>query len=119
MTIGVCITTRHRADLLEQCLQHIEGSTRVPEHVVVSDDSSKPDEIEKTRATVARFARARYVEGPHRGVCANRNNALARLPRVDQVAFLDDDALVAPEYFARAMAVFDALPADRRDRTIV
>lgn len=119
MSLGVCITTRHRTDLLRQCLEHIAASTLQPARVVVSDDSSKPEAIAANQAVVAKFPRTLYTSGPHRGVCANRNHALAQLDVVDYVAFLDDDALVAPEYFARALAVFDALPADSRERTIV
>ncbi len=119
MTVGVCVTTRHRHELLLACLTHIEQSSLLPLHVVVSDDSSKPGEIAKTKEVVGRFPRAVYVEGPHRGVCANRNNALEHIGEVDHVAFLDDDALVTPDYFARAQAVFDAAPAERRGRLIV
>ncbi len=125
MTVGVCITTRHRPELLEECLTHIERSTLHPERVIVSDDSSKPEMIAATEAAVARFERATYVRGPRRGVCANRNNTLDALvaagpaARTDHVAFLDDDALVEPEYFARAQAVIDATAPERRDRIIV
>jgi GT2 family glycosyltransferase len=119
MSIGVCVTTRHRPELLEECLRRIAASTLVPSEVVVSDDSSLPEMIEATKRTVAAFPFAKYVVGPHKGVCANRNYALSRLARVDYVAFLDDDALVTPAYFAVAQATFDALPPDRRDRAIV
>jgi glycosyltransferase involved in cell wall biosynthesis len=83
MTLGVCITTRHRPELLEECLAHIERSTVKPARVVVSDDSSRPESIEETARVVAKFARATYVAGPRKGVCANRNNALAVLTRDD------------------------------------
>jgi GT2 family glycosyltransferase len=119
MTIGVCVTTRHRPQLLEECLGRIAASTLIPTHVVVSDDSSQPEMIEATRRAVAAFPFASYVVGPHKGVCANRNFALSKLGPVDYVAFLDDDALVMPAYFAVAKATFDALPADRRGRAIV
>ena len=118
-SFGVCITTRHRTDLLEQCLEHIEKSTVQPARVVVSDDSSKPEMIEQTKAVVAKFPRAIYVQGPRTGVCANRNNTLKYVGDVEYIAFLDDDALVRPEYFSRALEVFDGLTPARRERTIV
>jgi GT2 family glycosyltransferase len=119
MSIGVCVTTRHRPELLEECLGRIAASTVVPSHVVVSDDSSQAEMIEATKRAVARFPFAKYVVGPHKGVCANRNFALSQLEPVDYVAFLDDDALVTPAYFAVAKATFDAIPADRAGRVIV
>lgn len=122
MTLGVCITTRHRPELLEECLAHIERSTEKPVRVVVSDDSSKPESIAETERVVSLFARATYVRGPRRGVCANRNNAIKVLtkdPAIDLVAFLDDDAFVEPAYFERALEVLEDLPEERRRKTIV
>ncbi len=118
-SVGVCVTTRHRPDLLEQCLEAIEKSTWAPAQVVVSDDSSKPDMQEATAACVARFSSVKLVPGPKKGVCANRNNAFAHLGPVDYVAFLDDDALVSPTYFEVALATFDGLPATRRAMSIL
>ena len=119
MSIGVCITTRHRPELLAQCLEHLEKSDLRPARIVVSDDSSTPEMFEETARVVARFPTAKYVTGPRKGVCANRNNALRHLEPVDHVAFLDDDALVSPRYLAVAQETFDRLPASRKDRTIL
>jgi GT2 family glycosyltransferase len=119
MSTGVCITTRHRPELLEETLQRLQRSTRQPLHIVVSDDSSNPEMIERTRAVVARYPNALYVAGPHRGVCANRNNAVAHLRDVDYVAFLDDDGFVTPEYLQVAQEVYDAMPPEQRERTIL
>ncbi|HEY4014187.1 MAG TPA: glycosyltransferase family A protein [Polyangiaceae bacterium] len=119
MSIGVCITTRHRPDTLEQCLEHLGKSTQRPVSIVVSDDSSKPEMREATIAVVAKFPAATLVQGPRKGVCANRNNAFAHLGPVDYVAFLDDDALVSPTYFEVAQARYDAMSPERRERTIL
>jgi glycosyltransferase involved in cell wall biosynthesis len=119
MSIGVCITTRHRPELLERCLEHLAKSTLLPAGIVVSDDSSKPEMQEATAAVVARFPDAVLVRGPRKGVCANRNNALAHLGPVDYVAFLDDDALVTPTYLSVAEATFAAMPEGRRSRSIL
>jgi GT2 family glycosyltransferase len=118
MPIGVCITTRHRPELLEDCLRHIQANTLRPARTVVSDDSSDETMIAQTKAVVARFSDVVYVGGPHKGVCANRNHALAYLGDAEYVAFLDDDALVREDYFAVAQAAFDAMPVARRARTI-
>jgi GT2 family glycosyltransferase len=119
MSIGVCITTRHRPVLLEQCLEHLAKSTVAPACIVVSDDSSTPEMLEATAAVVARFPGTVLALGPRKGVCANRNNALARVGAVEYVSFLDDDALVAPTYLAVAQQTFDAMPEARRAKTIL
>ena len=119
MSIGVCITTRHRPDTLEQCLEHLRKSTQPPSSVVVSDDSSKPEMQSATAAVVAKFPEAVLVSGPRKGVCANRNNAFAHLGAADYVSFLDDDALVSPTYFEVAQSTYDAMSPERRERAIL
>lgn len=118
-TVGVCITTRHRPDLLEDCLAHLAASSVQPDEIVVSDDSSEPDMAARTEDVVGRFPPATYVRGPQRGVCANRNHAFDRLGDVDYVAFLDDDAMVSADYLGNAIDCFGRLPAHRRQRVIL
>jgi GT2 family glycosyltransferase len=122
-SIGVCITTRHRPELLEQCLEHLGRADIRPTLVVVSDDSTEPASIDANRRIVEPCSEwVAYVDGPHNGVCANRNHALDVLRErrdVDLVAFLDDDALVDADYFDHALATIAAAPPGRRERTIV
>ena len=119
MSIGVCITTRHRPEVLGECLQCLERSTLPPAQIVVSDDSINTDMQEATARVVARFPQAKYVIGPRKGVCANRNYALSHLGEVDYVAFVDDDGLVSSDYLAVAQGTYDQLPPARRARTIL
>lgn len=119
MSIGVCITTRDRPDLLAHCLEHIARSTVQPAHVVVSDDSFNPELMQATAAVTARFPFVSLVTGPRKGVCANRNHAYDHLRPTDYVAFLDDDALVSQHYFETALSMFDAMIAPMRKKTIL
>lgn len=119
MSIGVCITTRDRPDLLAHCLEHIARSTVQPAHVVVSDDSFDPELLQSTAAVAARFPFAWLVQGPRKGVCANRNHAYAQLRPADYVAFLDDDALVSERYFETALSIFEAMGTAQRRKTIL
>jgi glycosyltransferase involved in cell wall biosynthesis len=119
LRIGACITTRHRPDMLRDALAHLAKGSLRPDSIVVSDDSSEPDLAARTREAVAEFPNVTYVSGPRQGVCANRNHALDQLGDVDLVTFLDDDAMVSPEYLATAVAFYDGLPADRRGRVIL
>jgi GT2 family glycosyltransferase len=51
----------------------------------------------------------RYVTGPRRGLCANRNAVIRQTGR-DFVSLLDDDAVVSPDFVARARAAIADLP---------
>ncbi len=119
LRIGVCITTRHRPDMLRDALTHLAGGSVQPDAIVVSDDSTDPVLATRTREVVTEFPTVTYVSGPHHGVCANRNNAFDHVGDVDLVAFLDDDAMVSPTYLATATAYYESLPDDRRGRVIL
>jgi GT2 family glycosyltransferase len=111
----VCICTRNRPDDLERALRSIERSTVAPYDVVVSDDSTDARTHDLVRA---RFPAVRFVEGPRRGLCANRNTAAANAGGT-HVLFIDDDARLGPAFVERALAALDAAPPRERERTIV
>jgi glycosyltransferase involved in cell wall biosynthesis len=118
--VGVCITTMNRPEALAQCLAGLSRCTPAPALVVVSDDSSEPAMIAHNRQLVAQHPGAIYLGGPRRGVCANRNNALAECLRanVAYVAFVDDDLLLGTQFFGVAERYFASLPAARRALSI-
>jgi glycosyltransferase involved in cell wall biosynthesis len=113
--LSVCICTRNRPVELTECLQSIKKSTVPVAQVIVSDDGI-PDGPAKT---IAEELGAEYVRGPRRGLCANRNRALS-LVTGTHVLFLDDDALLAPQFAASIRARIDGdSAADAPDRLIV
>lgn len=96
LLFSVCICTRRRPDDLRRCLQSTQNSG-VPLHeVIVSDDD--PDAT--ARPVCEEFANVRWVPGPARGLCANRNRALEEVSG-SHVLFLDDDAELAPDFLLR------------------
>ena len=87
LRIAVCICTRNRPVSLERCLRSVtRGDPRVAE-VIVSDDSTDGATLEMV---AAKFPAVRYVEGPRRGLGANRNHAVRHV-LTPFLLFLDDD----------------------------
>jgi GT2 family glycosyltransferase len=85
--VTVCVCTRNRPIPLERCLRSLtQGDPRIAE-VIVSDDSTDTTTQEMVRA---RFPAVRYLEGPRRGLGANRNHAV-RQASFPFLMFLDDD----------------------------
>jgi glycosyltransferase involved in cell wall biosynthesis len=72
--LSVAVVTRNRPELLGQCLASLRAQDSVPDEIVVSDDSSTAHAADANRALAGRFG-ARHVEGPRRGLYANRNHA--------------------------------------------
>jgi glycosyltransferase involved in cell wall biosynthesis/GT2 family glycosyltransferase len=92
--LSVCICTANRPDVLRRCLLSIADGENLPFEVVVGDDSLDGSET----ATVCRdFPFVRYVRGPRRGLCANRNVVIAAA-RGDYLSLLDDDGEVQPSF---------------------
>lgn len=60
----------------------------------MSDDSRSPEE---TQYICRKFDRVRYLRGPQRGLCANRNHAV-RACTGDYIALMDDDAILLPDF---------------------
>jgi glycosyltransferase involved in cell wall biosynthesis len=79
-------------------LDSIIDSETLPDEVVVSDDSKDTDEI---RHLCAGYGNVRYVAGPRRGLCANRNNAVRHCSS-DYIALIDDDGVVSGTFVKEA-----------------
>jgi glycosyltransferase involved in cell wall biosynthesis len=93
VTIAIC--THDRPALLERALESVVRQATAPDEVLVVDNAA-PDGA--TRALVeGRFPGVRYVIEPVPGLDFARNRALTEA-RGDILAFLDDDAVAAPEW---------------------
>jgi glycosyltransferase involved in cell wall biosynthesis len=94
VAFSVCICTRNRPDDLRSAIQSVARSGYPVHQLVVSDDSTTP----ATREMVAReFPWVTFVEGPRRGLSANRNTALAAVTGT-HVLFIDDDVLLTADF---------------------
>lgn len=97
--LSVALVTRDRPDWLRQCLEGWRAQSVQPFEIVVSDDSTKSLQAD-TRKVTEEFG-ARWVEGPRRGLYANRNNAF-RSAKGTHIMSADDDH-THPDDFVRSI----------------
>jgi GT2 family glycosyltransferase len=105
-SLTICICTIDRVDILKRCLESIAKGSERPEAVLVSDDSADGTQV----AMVCReFEGVTYIQGPRRGLCANRNWVI-RHATTTHVSLLDDDAMVSQNFIADAKALISECP---------
>lgn len=98
LSFDICICTRNRPEALAKCIRSVLASAIRPAKIIVSDDSSD----QRTRDLIdTEFPDALYLVGPKKGLGANRNCAL-RDVSAELTSFLDDDAMLAPDFFQSA-----------------
>jgi GT2 family glycosyltransferase len=99
---------------LRAAIASVARSGHPAHQLIVSDDGTGPD----TRDMLAgEFPWVLHVEGPRRGLSANRNAALGHVTGT-HVLFIDDDAILAADFLAR-MAARIAREASGADRLIL
>lgn len=113
LDLTVCICTRNRPDDLESALESVVAARPSVAAIVVADDSTD----DRTSHLISeRYPQVGYIEGPRRGLGANRNAALSRV-QTSHAAFIDDDARLNPGFVAIWRAGLVA--HDHRAHTIV
>lgn len=99
--VSVIIPTRNRRTLLARCLGSLQAQQYPSDRweiVVVEDGSSEGhDAVESLRHKFR--VPLEYVRIPHSGLAAARNVGLEKV-KGNIVAYIDDDALAAPEWLA-------------------
>lgn len=98
-TVAAVVVTRNRIPLLRQTLQSIRNSSYAVSEIIVSDDSSNQETAEMLRNEFPEVIR---IEGPHRGISANRNFGMSKV-RSEHIVLSDDDMLVDTEFIGRAV----------------
>ncbi|WP_188577411.1 glycosyltransferase family 2 protein [Azorhizobium oxalatiphilum] len=105
MKLVLIIPSFGRKEILHRLLMHLEGQRRPPDEVIVTapDASHVPCYQPETY-------RLTHVYGA-RGLCAQRNRALALVEgRFDVITFFDDDFIPADDYILEAVRAFEAQP---------
>lgn len=97
--ISILICTMNRPAELRRCLESVRNSGFPVAQTVISDDSSDA----RTRDMVRSESRwAQYLDGPRRGLAANRNCALSAATG-ELLLFMDDDACLDKHFLESAL----------------
>lgn len=105
MRVAVIYATVGRATILAPVLDRLRQQTRLPDCVIVS--AVTPEDVVGTEASPLC---PEVIYGP-KGLCAQRNRALAAVDgQADIVLFFDDDFLPANDYLAEMVALFEEQP---------
>jgi glycosyltransferase involved in cell wall biosynthesis len=94
--ISVALVTRNRVESLERTLRSLRAQDLQPYEVIVSDDSD-PAPAHAVRKLTRSFD-CRYVEGPRRGLYANRNHS-ALACTGSHIRTMDDDHEFPAQHF--------------------
>jgi glycosyltransferase involved in cell wall biosynthesis len=98
--ITVIIPTCERPHWIGRCIKHLGEA----DEIIVSDDS----DTDSTRQLISReFPTVRWLQGPRRGLAANRNFA-ARSASGDQLAFIDDDCIPDRQWVSNLRSALSA-----------
>ncbi len=108
--VSVCICTRNRPDALCDAVRSVLASDDKAHQVVISDDSTDARSRAMVEAVFAAEMAAGLVvmvEGPRRGLGANRNTALGQATGT-HILFIDDDVILSPPFLTEIAAVLAA-----------
>ncbi len=106
--LSVALVTRNRPESLERALASLRAQSRQPFEVVVSDDSSE-EHVPAVRSCAERLGCV-YIQGPRRGLYANRNFSALRCQGT-HVRTMDDDHELPPGHWEAVEAAVAADPA--------
>ncbi len=104
MDITVCICTHDRPDYVRDCLAGLREQTVASdrfETLIVDSASSKPNAA--ILASLARDHGAHLIRVDQLGVSLARNSG-AQAARTPYIAYIDDDAIPAPDWIAAILA---------------
>jgi glycosyltransferase involved in cell wall biosynthesis len=102
--VVVCAANAEREPLLRACVHSLLNGVRVPDEILVVVDQNPALE-----ASVASWLppSARLLRSPSRGISPSRNAGLLAASS-EVVAFVDDDAVVEPDWLIQLLHPFEA-----------
>ncbi|MBO2943792.1 glycosyltransferase family 2 protein [Paenibacillus sp. F411] len=113
--LSVCICTRNRPKELHKAIQSVLNSSIPAHEIIISDDSTN----EETRQWIAHaFPSVTYLNGPKKGLCANRNHILPAVTG-SHLLFMDDDVVMQEHFIRNALAALQAVNQAQRDKAII
>ena len=108
LRISAVVCTHNRVEYLVEALRSLKGQTLDPDRfeILVVDNRSNDGTADLVRDTAEKEPNLRYLFEPELGLSHARNLGW-RTARAPLVAYLDDDALAAPDWLERILLVFE------------
>ncbi len=111
--LAVVTPTRNRPVELARLLQNLRGQSCLPASVVVVDGSDPGIDCESVIREERGFLDVHYLRHCPPSAAAQRNAGIAAVrDRVELIALVDDDVLLEPGCFERAIGQIRKLPTD-------
>ncbi len=106
ISLSVCICTHERPGYLRACLESLRAQSigTAAFEVVVVDSASSPAAAAQLREVVAAMPNARLIRVEEPGASLARNLGIEAC-QGSHIAFLDDDAVAAPDWLERILQV--------------
>ncbi|HEX8141048.1 MAG TPA: glycosyltransferase family 2 protein [Pyrinomonadaceae bacterium] len=111
--LSLIVCTYRRAPEVEKLLRSLTSQTRLPDETLIVDASTDDETKRVVETFISQDAlpKLTYYKAPpeHRGLTRQRNYGVERASG-DLIAFLDDDTIPEPDYFAETVACFKRHP---------
>jgi GT2 family glycosyltransferase len=109
MTAAVLVVNWNGGELLSRCLESLERQRRRPDHVVVVDNASTDDSLERSAHLLQHVQLIKLTENAG---FARANNIAARAARqFDSLALLNPDAVAEPDWLDELMRAAERTPS--------
>jgi GT2 family glycosyltransferase len=109
MTVAVLIVNWNGGDLLSRCLDSLERQRRGPDHIIVVDNGSRDDSLQRAERQLRDVQTIRL---PRNVGFARANNIAARAAHgFDALALLNPDAFAEPGWLAALVSAAEREPA--------
>lgn len=111
MKLSLIICTYQRLDAIMRLVDSIRNQTVYPDQILVIDGSIDDETLVRFRESEVKNLQYYKVKDPDRGLTRQRNYGIDRVAHdMDIVAFLDDDIILQPDYFARLLETYTLFP---------
>ncbi len=107
-SVAVVIVNWNSGDDLRKCLSHLQTQTRLPEEIIVVDNSSSDQSLAGIEEN---FSKVRLIRLDQNTGFAHANNlAVGKVKDCDWIAFLNPDAFAAPDWLENLLRAAESNP---------
>ncbi len=111
MKFALIVCTYMRPEPLLQLLQSVQNQTRYPDEILIIDGSINQETASVLKENAFKNLSYFLVPEEHRGLTKQRNYGIQKLSKdIETVCFLDDDIVLAADYFEQLLQTYDEYP---------